>query len=276
VQQTVVLVRGASQGAQDGDVDVVQKSVVSVGNGNDDLGPQLHTVEAHNLGGGQQQGEVGRQEDVHDAVRLAFDLNVGCEEAHLELGWVATGLNEPSIPDDVQFSDQAAEVALTDSSTMSHQDAGLRAVLGNAEGRINKDRQELGLPKNQGRGVPKFVAPLRKSLLCNPFVKTKPMTGKKTSTEGQQMSQVAKKNIKLAVKGSTGMTIEEKATILLMKTSGMAVEGEAVSDALQDQFGGQFVNQMDEALVGDMRTAFGIAGERGVNDFEALAVDDDE
>jgi hypothetical protein len=181
------LVRGASQGAQDGDVDVVQKSVVSVGNGNDDLGPQLHTVEAHNLGGGQQQGEVGRQEDVHDAVRLAFDLNVGCEEAHLELGWVATGLNEPSIPDDVQFSDQAAEVALTDSSTMSHQDAGLRAVLGNAEGRINKDRQELGLPKNQGRGVPKFVAPLRKSLLCNPFVKTKPMSGKKTSTEGQQI-----------------------------------------------------------------------------------------
>jgi hypothetical protein len=52
VQQTVILVRGASQGAEDGDVHVVQKSVVSVGNGNDDLGQQLHTVEAHYLGGG--------------------------------------------------------------------------------------------------------------------------------------------------------------------------------------------------------------------------------
>jgi hypothetical protein len=92
---------------------------------------------------------------------------------------------------------------------------------------MNRTPNELGATKFQGKGVPKFIAPLRKSLLCNPHTKVRP-----AASEGLQLSQAAKKSLKVAVKVFSGLTADERATVLLMKTSGLAVGVEPVSKGL--------------------------------------------
>lgn len=128
-------------------------------------------------------------------------------------------------------------------------------VLCDADGRLNKEP----LPRNQYRGVPRYAAPQGKSLLCNPGHKSKSSTCKKASSEAFPPNQSVKKNVKTTIKGNSTRSVDERATTLLLKTSALVTGSEPATAAIHEQFGGQFVGPMDDALVGGMRTVFGIS-----------------
>jgi hypothetical protein len=85
--------------------------------------------------------------------------------------------------------------------------------------------------------------------------------------------QAIKKNIKLNNKRA--MTVDEKATSMLFKASGL-VAHDPLSDEAQDLFGEQFIDPMKESLVHDMRVTFGIAGEEGMHAVNALITEDED
>jgi hypothetical protein len=93
--------------------------------------------------------------------------------------------------------------------------------------------------------------------------------------DGLQANQMSDKNINMMGKNNSASTVDEKATALLLKTSGLLSANEPVSDELQDRFGCQFLNSMTEELVGQMRSSFGISEEGGITVLDALAIEDE-
>ncbi|CAN6289566.1 unnamed protein product [Urochloa humidicola] len=119
------------------------------------------------------------------------------------------------------------------------------------------------------RGISRFAVPLKKSLLCNPTIKPKNGSVKK-STGAVDASA------KQVIKDNQVLPVEEKATMLLMKASGiMDHEDEAITEEAQEKFGGQFFGHLESGTMGNMRNALGMPGCGGADVFSALLADDD-
>ncbi|KAF8653172.1 hypothetical protein HU200_062621 [Digitaria exilis] len=130
-----------------------------------------------------------------------------------------------------------------------------REVLGPVEDRLNKHGKDHSGHGAATRGLTRIAIPLKKSLLCGPPMKPK-MTHSRKNTGAVEAAQVH--HMRKGQKG-TCSTIDEKATTLLMKTSGIYVENEQPSQAAHEQFRGQFVSTMQGSLISDYRVTFGMS-----------------
>ncbi|CAN6312545.1 unnamed protein product [Urochloa humidicola] len=174
-----------------------------------------------------------------------FDLNVECV-----------------IEGEMQDLQDATRDAM--STTFMDSDLQGRAALGSAEGRLNKLPKEGRKPGS--KGVARLAVPLKKSLLCPPAIKPKTQQIKKSScTENAVIAQTGKK--------CANMSIDEKATALLLKTTGIVTDKEKISDTAVMQFGNQFVTPLQNDLLGEMRGAFNMRENEGADMFSALISD---
>ncbi|CAN6350866.1 unnamed protein product [Urochloa humidicola] len=146
-----------------------------------------------------------------------------------------------------------------------------RDILAPADERLNKQGKEHTSHKSVVRGIARLAIPLKKSLLCTPAHKHKlPLSRKIAGNEETAHSHGDKK-------GSTSDTssIDDRATALLMKTSGIFGNSELPTEAALLQLGNQFVTPMEGELISDMRTTFGIPDSRGTDALSALVCDVD-
>jgi hypothetical protein len=181
--------------------------------------------EPDRLDGSLAAGSIQEQDRV---VVLPFDLNLGAEA----LGGVSPREEDGVAPP-----------------------AGARSALVPADGRLNKEATEQGRHKQYPRGIPKFAAPLKRALLCNPPLKPRTVNNKK---DHQGASH--KCNITTMVRATTATTVDEQANALLLKAIGI-LGGDT------QKFGEQFVSTMSDGLVCGMRAALGLPV-----DGEAVAV----
>ncbi|CAL4969089.1 unnamed protein product [Urochloa decumbens] len=143
-----------------------------------------------------------------------------------------------------------------------------RDILGPAEGRLNKHSKEQVGHKNGPRGMLRLAVPLKKALLCPPVNKPKTPRAKKPPN-ADDINSVLKNH-----KGTT-LALDERATALLMRTSGVLGDNEQPSDSSLAVFGNQFVSPMQDDLLGDMRATFGMPLNGGADSLSALLCDAD-
>jgi hypothetical protein len=129
-----------------------------------------------------------------------FDLNISCnlfDEVQVDLGLA----KEP----DAASHDRAANIP------------------GSTDGRLNLEaKEQYG---HRPRGMARFVAPLKKSLLCN----TIPMTRTASATRKRGETSVAKHMEKCKARGlhsgKLGLSVDEQATTLLLQaTRGFSID----------------------------------------------------
>jgi hypothetical protein len=73
-------------------------------------------------------------------------------------------------------------------------DGPARAVLQATDTRLNKDATDAANQKGSSRALPRFAAPLKKYMLCNPVSKQRPGVSKKAPLgDGAGAAQIAKK-----------------------------------------------------------------------------------
>jgi hypothetical protein len=215
-----------------------------------DLGPEW--------GLGEQMLEVGPTESCGGG--LPFDLNFLCQ------------------PDELSVPVASASADVVPST------GGLDPVLhvvvvparqGDAEAVVTT---KAGREGNRGTScvLARLAVPLKKSLLCSPMVlKPKASVSKKNSgvvsaAPGERKSGRAPR------KQGVSATIEEQATGLLMRTSGVLGENGMPSEHDKENFSGQFFVPLMQDVVGGMRAVFGLPEEGGANSMGALVHDGDD
>ncbi|CAL5037355.1 unnamed protein product [Urochloa decumbens] len=146
-----------------------------------------------------------------------------------------------------------------------------RLILGVADERLNKEVKDRAGQKTQSRGLARLIIPLRKSLLCQPSAKPRGTTTKKqnhaTITGADQADPSA---LKAVLKDQPQRTVDEKATHLLLKASGIFQQGDILTDEVQQQFGEKFVTPIQTELLTDMRGALGMALDGGSGCLDVL------
>ncbi|CAL4913002.1 unnamed protein product [Urochloa decumbens] len=125
-----------------------------------------------------------------------------------------------------------------------------RMILGTAEGRLNRD---ITIPRSGTRGVARFAVPLKRALLSNPPMRLKTCQAKKHTVDSASRRQG-----KGAVKSGMGISLDEQAATLLMKTAGVLGVNDKMTDEAKKQFGEKLATPLQEDVVGDIRAAFGI------------------
>ncbi|CAL4964633.1 unnamed protein product [Urochloa decumbens] len=121
--------------------------------------------------------------------------------------------------------------------------------------------------RKHAKGLARLVVPLKKSLLCNPTPRPKAQHGKKAAAEPPVTP--GGKNTKGGSKG----TVEEQAAVFLIRNSGIVNATGHIKDSDQQHFGEQFFKPIQDTLVGNMRSAFGLPSEGQLDSLGALAID---
>jgi hypothetical protein len=197
---------------------------------------------------GMSVGEQGRAQ-VQAVWSLPFNLN---EEVQADATWAARVIGPVSVP--------VNSPALVE-----------------ADGRLNREDNGGAASRVQGRGLLKFVVPLRKSLLCNPPAKQK-VSNQKKSVPATAAAQAARKNVNMMVKGLQGLPVEGKATNLLLSAAGLPTgDGDTIASSLL-MFGEQFVNPLQAELAGSMRVTLGLPmdADGGADCLDALVANANE
>ncbi|CAN6290769.1 unnamed protein product [Urochloa humidicola] len=146
-----------------------------------------------------------------------------------------------------------------------------RKILGTAEGRLNKEARDNAGHKSQQRGLARLAIPLKKSLLCNPTPRPRTNTNKKNSNaETKRIETPGGRELKGNV-NSQMASVDDKATLLLLKSCGVAVDKSMITEDDQIQFGAKFVMPLQAEMVSDMRGALGMAEEGGAGCLHTLA-----
>ncbi|CAO2162979.1 unnamed protein product [Urochloa humidicola] len=132
-----------------------------------------------------------------------------------------------------------------------------RTILGSADGRINKHTKDAAIGKAAPKSVARFAVPLKKALLCNPAARAKvPHTKKMAQTNAvREKNSGSKEGTK-----KPAMTIEDQASLLLMKATGVVEEGGSITEEAEQAFGEQFIDPLIEEPVTDIRIALGLPG----------------
>ncbi|CAO2175308.1 unnamed protein product [Urochloa humidicola] len=152
--------------------------------------------------------------------------------------------------------------------TQAHAD---RNILGAAEGRLNKEAKEGAAHKPMARTMTRFAVPLRKALLGTPMIRGKASAAKRfvqaenVLTERKRASKSAPKNVALS--------IDEQATALLMRATGVIAADEIPTDEAHQAFGETFIDSMIHKPVQDIRIALGLPGEGRVDVLGVLAAE---
>ncbi|CAN6215608.1 unnamed protein product [Urochloa humidicola] len=180
-----------------------------------------------------------------------FDLNQECES-----------MEEPLISTE-QFVQDTTNIYAVDDGKVD------RTILGQADGRLNKQGKDQTASRLGGRGTVRLTVPVKKSLLCTPALKTKTPQCKKLP--GSEVVAKGQQNKKCTRTASS--TIDEKATTLLMKSSGIISDNEPITESAHLHFGNQFVAPMKEKLIGDMRVTFRMTDNDGPDLFSTLVGD---
>ncbi|CAL4919180.1 unnamed protein product [Urochloa decumbens] len=172
---------------------------------------------------------------------LPFDLNLKLD--------IPVHCND----DREQIQDQAPAQEQTKASAQ-------RVILGTAEDRLNKDAKGVSNNKAPPKSVSRFAIPLKKALMCNPAARIRAPGVKKTShSECDLPDKEKKKGGRAAIKRST-LSIDEQATTLLMRASGVIGESDLPTEAAHQQFNEQFVDPLLQEPVCDIRIALGLPG----------------
>ncbi|CAL5085028.1 unnamed protein product [Urochloa decumbens] len=125
--------------------------------------------------------------------------------------------------------------------------------------------------KQVARGLTCFAVPLKKALLCTPTMRPKIISTKKTSTESTIDNVGPTRRLKNVSTAALGQSIDDQATAFLLKASGDAAEDGEVTELAKENFGNRFVDSLQEAMVDDMRKAFGLP-EGGADRLGAIAI----
>ncbi|CAL5008978.1 unnamed protein product [Urochloa decumbens] len=149
-----------------------------------------------------------------------------------------------------------------------------RPALADAAGRLNSGATEGAAHRSASRGIARLAVPLRKSLLCPPVLKNKSVKAKKQVAPEKAPSNSSRK-IQKETGTSVAMTLDEQATKMLMKTTGILVGDGQLSEEAQQRFGNQFVTQMIEDKVVDLRVAFGLPEHGQADRLSALVGEED-
>ncbi|CAL5091190.1 unnamed protein product [Urochloa decumbens] len=144
-----------------------------------------------------------------------------------------------------------------------------RPILSDADGRLNKIANDPTSRRSGSRGLIRLAVPLRKSLLCTPVPKLKPSHNRKNVEVGDAGEGKSSKQISFTLARS----VDEKATILLMKASGIIADQEQPDEIAYQQFGTQFAQPMQPDLVGGMRVTFDLPDYGGADKYSALLCD---
>ncbi|CAN6381723.1 unnamed protein product [Urochloa humidicola] len=248
------------------------RSVKASGAVGDTIREDLATVEMDGTTSNLTVAKMGQDKSIQDGPfggpvehgpatrnRELFDLNLGCE-------------------------------SMQEFETSSEENAGgkgpvdgraQRIVLGEADGRLNKDGRQNH--KHHARGVARFAVPLKKSLLCNPTVKTKSggsgpgLEKKSVRKHASGLSQVTPSMMSGEAAGlpKKFLSVPDQATALLMKKSGIIEGDEVPSEEAQAKFREQFIDPLQTTVVGDLRDTFGLSDGGGADLFSAIAIDAD-
>ncbi|CAO2176019.1 unnamed protein product [Urochloa humidicola] len=269
---------------QEGSSTKKQASTVSADKGVEALrvtaGAELEQAEANEViqEGGTQAGGVSKEANQNGMVQnevqkenVTAAIQVQCSGDHIS----SLGTTEPffgdlfdlnQVCDDVDVSLPVLQPSQIEEGIEESWDP--RITLGAADGRLNKQRKDLPAHKSGTRGIIKLTVPIKKSLLCNPAPKSK-MHSKKDVT----VDQIQNAKFTKGLAGSTERNLEDKATLLLMKASGIQGENGLITEEMHLKFGNQFVTPMQEEFIGDMRNTFDMPESAGADKFSILVGD---
>ncbi|CAN6273964.1 unnamed protein product [Urochloa humidicola] len=141
-----------------------------------------------------------------------------------------------------------------ESQPAEHRD---RALMDATERQLNREAPQGSFHKSAPRTVTRFAVPLKRSLLCNPMLRSKSQSTKKQT---QVECAVEKKKSSKSVARNSNMSIDEQATVILMKATGVIDETAKLTEEAQQKFGEQFVDPLQDEPVCDIRIALGIPG----------------
>ncbi|CAL5049708.1 unnamed protein product [Urochloa decumbens] len=176
------------------------------------------------------------------------------------------------------------ELAMWPSEPVAHRDEEIGEHAGNKSQNDHADREEQtvkevtlkvekSVKKGQSaRGMARMQIPLKKALLTNPVLRPRAAHMKKANADGAHSEVKAQRRTpRIVPKGASDLSLDDQATVLLMKTSGVISDEETVDAVAQEKFGTQFAEPLTENVVGDMRVTFGIQKEADL--LGALAID---
>jgi hypothetical protein len=134
-----------------------------------------------------------------------------------------------------------------------------RAILGAADDRLNKEARGAVAPRVHARGIARLAVPFKKALVNAPVERSKTIQSKKPA------------HAEKPIRGVPGnLSIDEKATMVLIRAADANAKVNLLSDDLKQNFYGQFAEATQEGLVRNMRTVFGLSAD-GVGSLAVLA-----
>jgi hypothetical protein len=133
-----------------------------------------------------------------------------------------------------------------------------------------------------GNGMARFVVPIMEPVLLTPVCKPKFASAMKKSAEAEWDHAKAASAVlpqrcskRLASKPPTNLTLEEQATALLIKKSGIVCAFKKPSEQDKHRFHSKFVDNLEGEMVTGMRDMFGLP-EGGAMDILAPLIIDAE
>ena len=114
----------------------------------------------------------------------------------------------------------------------------------------------------------RLVAPVRESILHTPPIRTR---AKASGVAPEPKSE--RRSVRLASKLTSGLTVEEQATALLLKKCGVSVAASIPTTAEQIQFHQTFLGPLQHEVLGDMREAFGLPEGEAADSLGPLLID---
>jgi hypothetical protein len=142
-------------------------------------------------------------------------------------------------------------------------------ILGEADGRLNRELRDHHTQRPVARGMAKFAAPLKKALLCNPPPRSKTASCKKGPIEGGpfnqdlQASQADKKRCRIAGRQLPHLSLEEQVSCMLLKATGATGQQGLQPAQVAIQLGEALCLPMQDQTVANVRETLGltVAGE---------------
>ncbi|CAN6333077.1 unnamed protein product [Urochloa humidicola] len=198
----------------------------------------------------------------------AVELEGSVDPSELN-GWAANGPAE-QIPTEARQAVFDLNISCENTGEMVGEQVLMaqRLVLGKVDGRLNKEIKDL--PGGRQRKMAKFIAPLKKSLLCNPIAHNKQALAKRSTGAAASRPTAAgtkmveqKDDLRTAIENTQGGSVDDQAVQFLMKASGINLEDDIPPGDRHLKFGTKFVGPMEDDFVGGMRNVFGLAEGRG-------------
>jgi hypothetical protein len=131
------------------------------------------------------------------------------------------------------------------------------AVLGEADGRLNREVKERVGQKSGVKGTARFVAPLKKSLLCNPPPRAKAHHGK-TNAGAEQGPGDEKRKSYGASKGPGELSLDDQATKLLLKATRASSEVDCSAVSAAKLLGDVLAQPLQHNTVMNVRSTLGL------------------